>query len=85
MTTAAPQNRSRFQETDRRGGRAGAFRLSPNAARGHSLRAEDATPIGPGCARCRRPECMQRSLPPQGVALKFDDRARGLTPFVFGG
>ena len=55
------------------------------AARGHSLRAEDATPIGPGCARCHRPACMQRSLPPQGVALKFDDRARGLTPFVFGG
>ena len=54
------------------------------AARGHSLRAEDATPIGPGCARCRRPDCMQRSLPPRGAALKFDDRARGLTPFVFG-
>ena len=55
------------------------------AARGHSLRAEDATPIGPGCARCHRPACMQRSLPPRGAALKFDDRARGLTPFVFGG
>ena len=55
------------------------------AARGHSLRADDATPIGPGCARCHRPACMQRSLPPRGAALKFDDRARGLTPFVFGG
>lgn len=55
------------------------------AARGQSLRVEDATPIGPGCARCHRPACMQRSLPPRGAALKFDDRARGLTPFDFGG
>ena len=54
------------------------------AARGQSLRAEDATAIGPGCARCHRPDCMQRSLAPRGAALKFDDRARGLTPFTFG-
>ncbi|MDP3675922.1 MAG: short-chain fatty acyl-CoA regulator family protein [Novosphingobium sp.] len=54
------------------------------AARGLSLRVEDATPIGPGCARCHRLACMQRSLPPRGAALRFDDRARGLTPFVFG-
>ena len=53
------------------------------AARGQSLRAEDATPIGPGCARCHRPACMQRSLPPRGAALQFDDRALGLTPFGF--
>ena len=50
-----------------------------------SLRAEDATPIGPGCARCHRPACMQRSLPPRGAALQFDDRALGLTPFGFAG
>ncbi len=53
------------------------------AARGRSLRAEDAIPIGPGCARCRRPDCMQRSLPPRGASLRFDERARGLTPFEF--
>ena len=51
------------------------------AARGVSLRIEDATPIGPGCARCHRVDCMQRSLPPRGAALRFDERARGLTPF----
>jgi predicted transcriptional regulator len=51
------------------------------AARGASLRIEDATPIGPGCARCPRVDCMQRSLPPHGAALRFDERARGLTPF----
>ena len=55
------------------------------AARGRSLRAEDAIPIGPGCALCRRPDCMQRSLPPRGAALHFDERARGLTPFEFAG
>ena len=54
-------------------------------ARGLSLRLEDATPIGPGCARCRRADCMQRSLPPRGAALRFDDRTRGLTPFEFAG
>ena len=53
------------------------------AARGLSLGMEDATPIGPGCAQCHRMDCMQRSLPPRGAALKFDDRARGLTPFDF--
>lgn len=55
------------------------------AARGQSLRADDASPIGPGCARCHRPDCLQRSLPPRGTALRFDDRSRGLTPFTFAG
>ncbi|MCA1661040.1 MAG: short-chain fatty acyl-CoA regulator family protein [Novosphingobium sp.] len=53
------------------------------AARGRSLRGENATPIGPGCAQCHRIDCMQRSLPPRGAALRFDDRSRGLTPFDF--
>ena len=55
------------------------------AARGQSLRVEDATPIGPGCARCHRPACMQRSLPPRGAAMQFNDRELGLTPFGFAG
>jgi predicted transcriptional regulator len=55
------------------------------AARGRSLVPASATPIGPGCARCRRVDCMQRSLPPRGAALRFDERARGLTPFEFAG
>jgi predicted transcriptional regulator len=42
-----------------------------------------AIPIGPGCARCHRSDCQQRSLPPLGIALEFDERSRGLTPFDF--
>lgn len=46
--------------------------------------AVSATRIGPGCAHCHRADCLQRSLPPRGAALRFDERARGLTPFEFG-
>lgn len=42
-----------------------------------------ATPIGPGCAACHRAACRQRSLPPSGAHLAFDERQRGLTPFRF--
>ncbi len=54
-------------------------------ARGLSLLPASAVPIGPGCARCHRADCQQRSLPPRGAALQFDERRRGLTPFEFGG
>lgn len=52
-------------------------------ARGLALTPTGAVPIGPGCAGCHRKDCMQRSLPPRGAALSFDERARGLTPFSF--
>ncbi len=55
------------------------------SARGLSLRREDATAIGLGCARCRIADCQQRSLPPRGAALRFDERMRALTPFDFAG
>lgn len=54
-------------------------------ARGMQLGAGQAVRIGPGCARCLNPDCRQRSLPPRGAALQFDERSRGLTPFAFGG
>ncbi|MFC4295309.1 short-chain fatty acyl-CoA regulator family protein [Novosphingobium tardum] len=54
-------------------------------ARGIGLDIGDATRIGPGCAACHRADCMQRSLAPRGVALRFDERSRGLTPFDFAG
>ena len=54
-------------------------------ARGMSFENSDATRIGLGCARCHRTDCLQRSLPPRGAALQFDERTRGLTPFDFGG
>ncbi len=53
-------------------------------ARGTSLRDDAALRIGLGCARCHRPGCQQRSLPPAGAGLHFDDLARGVTPFRFG-
>jgi predicted transcriptional regulator/DNA-binding XRE family transcriptional regulator len=37
--------------------------------------------IGLGCARCRRMDCLQRSLPPRGMAIAFDERQRKLAPF----
>jgi predicted transcriptional regulator len=52
-------------------------------ARPLSLDPSQATPIGPGCVRCHRGDCQQRSLPPRGAALQFDERSRGLTPFAF--
>jgi predicted transcriptional regulator/DNA-binding XRE family transcriptional regulator len=55
------------------------------AARGMSLRPEDATPVGLGCARCHVAGCVQRSLPPRGAALQFPALEQGLTPFRFAG
>jgi XRE family transcriptional regulator, fatty acid utilization regulator len=54
-------------------------------ARGHDLRSGDATPIGQGCMACTRNDCAQRSAPPAGRVLTFNERERGLTPFVFAG
>ncbi len=53
------------------------------AARSVSLRSDDATVVGPGCARCHVPDCFQRSLPPRGTALQFSVMEQGMTPFRF--
>ncbi len=55
------------------------------AARGLDLMAGEATPIGAGCRMCTRPDCPQRSAPPAGRVLVFNERERGLTPFVWAG
>ncbi len=52
-------------------------------ARGSALNAANQTRIGAGCARCIIADCQQRSLPPRGATLEFDERTRGLTPFAF--
>ena len=52
-------------------------------AKGMDIKTGDATPMGLGCAACRRNGCAQRSVPPAGRILKFDDRQRGMTPFDF--
>jgi XRE family transcriptional regulator, fatty acid utilization regulator len=55
------------------------------AARGVDLKKGEATPIGLGCRACTRPACPQRSAPPAGHVLVFNERERGLTPFAFAG
>jgi predicted transcriptional regulator len=55
------------------------------ATRGLDLDSGVATPIGLGCRNCLRPDCPQRSAPPAGRALTFNDRERGVTPFSFAG
>ncbi len=52
-------------------------------ARGIDLDRGAAQPIGLGCAACARPSCPQRSVPPRGRALRFNERERGLSPFEF--
>lgn len=54
-------------------------------ARGIDLSAGEATPIGPGCAACLRADCPQRSTPPAGRVLTFNERERGMTAFSFAG
>ncbi|AUW58269.1 XRE family transcriptional regulator [Sphingobium sp. SCG-1] len=53
------------------------------AARGLDLVGGEAQPVGPGCSACVRDLCAQRSAPPRGRTLRFDDRERGLSPFTF--
>ena len=56
-----------------------------STARGMNLTSGDATPIGLGCRACTRPDCGQRSAPPAGRVLTFNERERGVTPFSFAG
>jgi len=53
------------------------------AARGIDLRGNDAVGIGLGCRACTRPDCPQRSAPPAGRVLVFNERERALTPFTW--
>ncbi len=55
------------------------------AARGIDLTTGSATPIGLGCPACTRQECPQRSAPPAGRVLVFNERERGMSPFAFDG
>jgi XRE family transcriptional regulator, fatty acid utilization regulator len=56
-----------------------------SAARGMNLTSGEATPIGTGCRACTRPDCAQRSAPPAGRVLTFNERERSVTPFSFAG
>lgn len=54
------------------------------SARGVSLAPASASSVGPGCARCPREDCLQRSLPPRGRTLEFERHTAPLTPFPMG-
>lgn len=56
-----------------------------SAARGVDLKAGEADAIGLGCHACTRPKCPQRSAPPVGRVMTFNQNERGLTPFSFVG
>ena len=53
------------------------------AAQGFDLKHGAATPVGLGCRQCTRPACPQRATPPASRALIFDERERGISPFLF--
>ena len=55
------------------------------AARGIDLNDGRAAAIGLGCSACNRAQCPQRSAPPVGRTLTFNERERALTPFSFVG
>lgn len=50
-------------------------------ARNLALDEERLTLIGPGCRRCLRETCRQRSRPPDGVAFTLDPTSRLAAPF----
>lgn len=53
------------------------------ASRGFDLKLGSATPVGLGCRACTRADCPQRAAPPSSRALVFNERERGVSPFVF--
>jgi XRE family transcriptional regulator, fatty acid utilization regulator len=55
------------------------------AARGFDLMRGEATAIGLGCRACTRADCPQRAAPPASRPLVFNERERGVSPFVFAG
>ena len=55
------------------------------AARGFDLTRGAATLVGLGCRICTRPDCPQRAAPPASRPLVFNERERGVSPFVFAG
>ncbi|WP_308910804.1 helix-turn-helix domain-containing protein [Pseudokordiimonas caeni] len=52
-------------------------------AKGHDLENIDATPVGPDCRLCERPNCPQRAHPPLTRALILDERSRGISSYRF--
>ena len=53
------------------------------AAQGFDLLRGAATPAGLGCRACTRMACPQRAAPPSSRPMIFNERERGVSPFVF--
>jgi XRE family transcriptional regulator, fatty acid utilization regulator len=49
----------------------------------HDAMAHSANPIGPGCARCLRPQCSMRARPPEGRAIHVDAEFAATAPYRF--
>ncbi len=52
-------------------------------SRGMALGESDAQIIGPGCRKCFKANCLQRSLPPENAKLQFEPGSSASTPFQF--
>ena len=63
----------------------GSLAESIAAGRGIDMARGEATPIGLGCRDCARADCPQRAMPPAARTLVFNERERGVSPFVFVG
>jgi predicted transcriptional regulator len=52
-------------------------------AKGVDLSEAAATPIGPACRVCERPDCLQRAAQPLGRPLTVDDFKKPAAPYPF--
>jgi len=51
--------------------------------KGHDMERVEATPVGPNCRLCERPNCAQRALPPLTQRTITDERSRGFSAYRF--
>lgn len=52
-------------------------------SKGYDLENPEASPVGPTCRLCERPNCAQRALPPLARKLVTDERSRGISAYSF--
>lgn len=52
-------------------------------SKGYDLENPEASPVGPTCRLCERPNCAQRALPPLARKMVTDERSRGISAYSF--
>ncbi len=52
-------------------------------SKGYDLEHPEASPVGPTCRLCERPNCAQRALPPLARKMVTDERSRGISAYSF--